>query len=1005
MAEFSKAELLNEVSQIFRAGLDPGVEGGTLNTDTEYQQLLEMTSTTLLFNPDSIFYLARMAANRLNSLVSSEVAVLEDLLVLLEDLGKIGTPVRDSTTLSNARTAILALDAASSVTNRPETQRFVRQMDAFAAQVKKNVVSQERGNILVRPREEARNVIQKNLQKLTPIHERLLTQVNALKDLLTNYLALDIPSRVSSSVLLSVSTRLQDAANTVSTTSDTANLEANRDLFLQTLANKVAVKLLGTFTDPSEFKFRSPKRPIPSTATHTGRVVGEGEAASVLTSAGPWSLPISAPLELSVSGAAPVSIDLDGIVGSFLAGRNSETFEVAAGRNRLHVTVDPEVISASVTSVSAAASGQVVLTDYYRLGFKHLGAPVAFTGADTSTPTDFYHRFIKGLRPLQALSSPSYSGGQVSVGTKVALDEPGIGFVEAHVGMYLKDSSSQEFEIVRVIDSSNCIIDPRNLTPNFSGSTILYGSRSSGVGDTEFYVGPPVATAISSGFAIVGPATKTVELTVGTRTVADLISDIGGEAGPFPADAEGSSLNWHVKAEAAVNSSPSRLALRVRSKDSPFAQVSGRFLNPQDPVGVAPLIEDSAHTLLGFLEGEQDDADTLSPAELADTVSAVTGLIGEVETTEVYSGTLKTLVDQSVVEDTGKTFASLGVAVGDQVEILEGTARGVYQITGLPAADQLTLNRDAFPSSEAGLSYRVFREQVRISITSSGAGSSLEVVSAPAELGLSTGVVYSAIPQFEAVDKLGSKLAFTGVVPGDLLRIVGDATEYSVAEVQDGTLLILEQGLPSTTSGAGFEIRSAAAQSYEQLSEDLTTFVTSPNLLRKNKFDQGVEAIDNAVTLAVLPGRNFIASRNQARRMVADLISILTRNLKRQDEYDASIPTAAATLTDILSEYSAPVIAAVDSILNAFIERKYERAAELLQQGRVTEFYGTNSETGSYGGAVMQSSRAAVNDLPRPSRTRRDFLDQRDIASDNLTTTDAAFDFSDTDDEPELPDV
>ncbi len=1002
MVAFSKAELLNEVSQIFRAGLDPGVEGGTLNTSTEYLQLLELVSTTLLFNPDGVFYLAKMAANRLNSLVISEVAILEDLLVLLEDLGKVGSAVRDTASLNNARTAVLALDAASSVTNRPETQRFTRQMDAFAAQLKTNVVSQERGNILVRPREEARNVIQENLQNLGPVHARLLTQITALKDVLDNYLALDIPSRVSTSVLASVNQRLQDAVTAVATTTDTANLESNRDLFLQTLANKVAVKLLGSFTDPSDLKFRSPKRPIPATLTHTGKVVGEGEPAAVLTSAGPWPLPISAPLELSVSGAAPASISLDGIVGSFIAGRNPETFEVAAGRNRLHVTVAPEIITDTISGISGT---QLTLSNYHRLGFKHLGAPVAFLEPDLTDPDDANLRFITALRPLQSLGLPiTYSGGQVTASGFTGIEEGAIGFTAAHVGMVLMDASLQQFEIIQVLGTNVCVIDPRNATPDFSTAGTLWGSFASGSGDSRFYF-LPALTNPPSGSVAVGPATKTAEFTVGTRDVADLISDIEGEAGPFPANAFGSTLNWHVKAEAVPNSDPPRLALRVRSKDSPFAQISGRFVNPQEPAGPATLVEGSAHTLLGFLEGELDDAGTLTPAELADTVSAVSGLVAEVETTEVYSGTLNTLVDQSVVEDAGKSFASLGVAAGDQIEILTGSARGVSQIVSLPAADQLTLDRDVFLSSEVGLSYRIFREQVRISLESAGPGSYLEVVSAPTELEVPVGVVYSSIPQFEAVDKLGAKLAFSGVVPGDLLRIVGDSTEYAVVEVQDGTRLVLDQGLPSSVNGAGFEIRSAASQSYKLLNSRLTTYVTSPNLLRKNNFHQGVEAIDNAVTLAVLPGRNFIASRNQARRMVADLLSILSTDLKRQDEYDASVPEAPTTLADILAEYSAPEVPALDNILDTLKERKYERAAALLQQARITEFYDTDDETASYGGALMSTSRAVVNDLPRPSRTRRDFLDQRDIANESLTTTDAGFDFSDTEDEPGTPDI
>src|SRR3990172_2070072 len=140
-AEYTQSELLNEVSRIFRAQVDPGREGGTLNTRTEYQQLLELSSITFLLNNDAIFYLAFLARNLLYSTLKTETDLIEDMLVALEDLGQIGQPVRDTTTLSNANTTLLALDAASSVKNRPETKRFSDLMDKFTQQYQKNVVS------------------------------------------------------------------------------------------------------------------------------------------------------------------------------------------------------------------------------------------------------------------------------------------------------------------------------------------------------------------------------------------------------------------------------------------------------------------------------------------------------------------------------------------------------------------------------------------------------------------------------------------------------------------------------------------------------------------------------------------------------------------------------------------------------------------------------------------------------------------------------------------------
>ena len=137
MADYTRAEVLNEISKIFRARLEPGREGGTLNTATEYAQLLEISALTFLLNPDAIFYVALLGVNRLKFVLAQEVAVLEDMLVGLDDLTQIGTEVTNTTSLSNARTAILSLDAATVVAGRPEARRFSRQMDEFAEQVRR----------------------------------------------------------------------------------------------------------------------------------------------------------------------------------------------------------------------------------------------------------------------------------------------------------------------------------------------------------------------------------------------------------------------------------------------------------------------------------------------------------------------------------------------------------------------------------------------------------------------------------------------------------------------------------------------------------------------------------------------------------------------------------------------------------------------------------------------------------------------------------------------------
>lgn len=1002
MADYSNAELLNEVSKVFRASLNPGKEGGTFNTFIEYQQLLEMTSVTFLFNPDSIFYIARLAANQLNSILVQEVAILEDMLVALDDLGQIGSPIRDTTTLSNARTSILSLDAAESVTNRPESQRFARQMDTFAAQLRKNLVSLEKDGAFVRPREEARNLIQANLVKLSALHAQLLDQIFSLRDALVEFLSLDLPSKVSTTALSSVSSRLQANIDEISTNTDTENVAASRRLFLETLANKVSVEILSTFTDPTEFKYRSPNRPIPSTLKHYGRVTGQGTPASVTTNAGPWVLPVSAPLVLSVSGGAPITLNLDTIKGAVLNARNSQAYEITSDKMDLHVTVDPQVWNSTIIygGTNWLGTPWVSGSDFIRLGFKHLGALILLPDVDTGIdPNDIHLRYITEMGELQTISAGNWtlSGSTLSASAFNASGEGAIGFQPGHVGAYIEDSWGQVFEVIQVISVTQCVLDLRGMTLP-AGLLKLRGTYSSGIGSTFLGFQPNLTTAVAPGDRVViGPSVKTARLSAGTRSAANIISDIQAEVGVFDAGHVGAPLNWHISPEL-VSGDSTRICLRIRSKLNPFVQITGRFTRPRNPVGFAAIDEGSAHAIFGYREGETDTTSLLTPGELVDLVGAQSGLTAEVLTTTLNEGTLETSATTSQVIDTSANFTALGVAANDQIEILDGVAAGTYRILSVLSATTLSVDIPVFIAKESS-TYRIFREQVQIAITSAGPNSYLTVVSAPSELGLTAGTVYSAIPSFEAVDKLGNKLSFTGVLPGDFLRVVGQ-DEVVISDVQD-TLLTLETGLQSTFTKVGFEIQSASARAFNTFNASLTTFTNSRNLLKKNNFDEDVSAIDNACTSAILPGQNFLSSRNQAKRMVSDLLSILTSTLLRSDEYSATVTINPNNLSDLLDTYGAAAIEVVDNILEAFSDRKYDRAATLLRACKFVDFYGTNEETGSFSGAVMNASRLVVKDLPNVSNTRHDFLAQRDIATSTLESTDAEEDFSDTDDQPE----
>jgi hypothetical protein len=1001
MARYLQEEVYNEVSKIFRTRLEPGREGGTLNTQVEYQQLLEVAATTFLFNDDAIYHLARLSSNSLTALARREVAILEDILVALEDLSQIGSAVVDTATLSNANTALLALDSATSVQGRPETARFLNLMDSYAGKQRANVISKTTGS-LVRTREEARNVLQTNAERLVKIHDKLLSHVTGLRDMMAEYDAQDIPSRVSTNALRNIRANLDGLKTNEISWSSTENLAASRKSALTAMASKVAVQLIGEFTNPQELKYRSPNRPIPRTLKHLIQTTGTGDPAYADTVSGPWSFPISGQLSVSVNGGSVSAVDLDQLAGSVLNGRNPESFVIASGdQQRLVLVLDRNVYDLTASSGSTTS---VTTSEYEDFSFKHLDMPVLFPDMTTTT-SDLLPRAIVELRTLQSCTMSYTPATKTAVcGGFAAVDEGSTGFQDHHAGCYLKDASGNRFEIAEVLSGVAVILSVPDVNPAVTpsnGAATLHGQVST-LSDTKVSFLPALSTT-PSGTVRMGPCAKLAELPTGTLTAADVIDAVQDENGPG-ASHVGAAINKHVKVQT-VGGDPTRLALSIRNRRSPYLLVGTDYLDVDLTTPASPaIVSAEAQDILGFarggtLESLFDSNDVLSPEELGRAVKdSVSGVdVQELRSTLAAGTTLSTAVGTKLVEDLSATFQSDGVVVDDVLIIESGDATGYYQIVSVNSETELEVSRTSnFGSSEANLTYSVSRWKLRISSQSRGTNSAL-LFSGASELGLPSTTQRGSIKTVEAADRIGNKFTFSLAKAGDLLRLVGSQDEYAIVSVS-GTTLTLAQGLPSNTSKAGFEIRRGAAKAFESLNSRLTTFTSSSQLLKLNKFDEGVDELVNALVSASLPGQNFASNRTRANQLTMDLLSILTDTLSRTDEYSQSQRVGPDTLLDILQSYEVPSSAPLAALVKMLTERRYDRAADLLLQGRMEEFFATTEETGSYGGSLMRSSRTTLNDLPKTPTTQFNMEREMNSANRIVETLDAEEDLSDTED-------
>ena len=1034
-ANYTDTEIVNAVAQIFRARITNTKTGGTLDTAKEYEQLLELASITFLLYPDSIFYIAQLVCNTLQTLVISEAALVEDMLVALEYMANPGTPVRDTTALSNAKTAILEFDPSSVFADRPEIQRFSRYVDLYATELAGNVV--ENGE-LVRCREEARNILRGDLDQLKSVHANMLSTLFALRDLLTTFVSLNIPSKVAVTSFSSIVSILDSMISSAKTASDADNVAASRQNMLLLQSSKSAVNTVSSFTNPGELKYRSPNNPIPPTMKHTGRVVGEGDPATILSGLGPWLLPVSAPLAIAVNGGPTQTVPVNTFNTSAIPGGVLEPFDISSDFHNIHVLVDPAQYKSVVKpGALEGTENTVFLEDAIPLKFKHLGAVVTISPplSTTNKPPapandkdgDWYPRAIKGFPRLQSWSGSSWNSSTSELtltgGTNVGPDNEDsvIGFFDAHIGCYVEHvASGTKFEILSISNPAApqpnvIVIEARDLTPG-SGAYRLYG-QPIGTTETKFYVYPDYTQERGldmEQIATIGPTTKTAKLVDALdQSVSNIIDGVTDEAIDIPTSVEipvdsytGYQLNWHVKIFP-DRGNPKKLAIAPRSRVKPYAAIAYvhvapviRVVDPDLLPTDAVLLQKSAHNVLGLQAGRVMDkvyntSDLLTAKDLVKMVGRYAqGVDAAVVENEILQGQ-----DLSVLYGTRKVMSSTdwlaaGVTAGYVLEVVGGRAAGSYRIEGVTSTELTIRRTEVFDSGESELSYKIKSSQVRLSTAYTGVDSSIRVSGAP-EFGFSTDLQYGRIYGFEAVDNKGNLVAFDRAAVGDLLRIAGDRAEYPITSVSK-TLIEVSSGLASNLVGVGFEISGAAARSYSQAWQLLTTYTTSPNLLKIHHYDESLAELDAVLTSALIPGQNFASSRGRAQQYLADLLSILTDLRLRSSEYRTSVPTSSLPLRPVLVSYEAARVEAVDSILEAFLERKYDRAVDLLRSGNVSDFYSTNDETGSYAGNMMFQARAVNNDLPSSTSTKSDVEDSLHLATRSRTVKDSNVDFEET---------
>ena len=715
----------------------------------------------------------------------------------------------------------------------------------------------------------------------------------------------------------------------------------------------------------------------------------------------------------------------------------------------LYVNVDPNIYdfeSIKWTAGMAAASAEttVEMQPPIKLGFKHLGTPFVVTSLDhdveaeawtisgntknadpdswndaleTSRWTHIHRpRCITELELLGSTSFTAVSAGSVYTFTGVILAH--------HVGFYVKNGTDR-YEITKV--AGNLVtLDMRGDADLALGAYNVYGTKGDATRLTfkpailahvnDGIVAPPGVAVVSKNTAKVGPAIKAARVASALGgTIALVVTELGKDTQPADAWTSGtnitnqphSSASHHVVFKAKFDGS-NQLTMQPRSAMNPKLLLSDEFLNVRDDLQVGsgaagdfvqfpgpyPMETRcrSIHEVIGVQPFREPDLDTyISEQEIVKIIDdGLTGASASIVETEIVASTLTVNGATKTATDSGNNFTTLGVVLGYRLELLAGDNRGIYVISSA-AASVLTLELPKnFVGTEVAVPYRIYSLKIRITSSNAGVGSTVEVTQTPAELGFSTDLQTGTVPAIKMTSKFGEDLDVSNLLPGDV------SGSYVVSTIAaDGASINLVTAVASTLEAVDLIFVG-------KVEEALVTLVaTMGTIIRNNVQTLTLDLLDRSLIPVLTPGATFSSNLNEARRHLAEILSVLTQAPRRSAEHQATIPVTD-DLESTLAAYAAPVSTNVDNLVRGLQDHKYDRAAELLSSGQFAELFETTHETASFAGAVMKAMQTVVTDLPREPVGQgavEEGLTDVQIHPD----PDADFDFSDTEDEELVP--
>lgn len=352
MADYTSSEIQAAVEKVVRSSVRrPYGSLGNRDVATTFNDLQEATAGVFILNSNAPFYVVFLGAQRLLEAIDSELQTVTKLVEAIDNTGRLVKEIKSTASLSNAHAALEALETAAanrsqafqSIESIPAFKRYDSNLQQFLDDASVN--SRVHGAIVPTPAE-SREVLAGLVTDLSTQQTNLVSRATYLANAISDYDQMNLPSVLAQGVMARARQVLSERIDELNKLSPSARLGVIRDVTLDLLVGRAAVKGLGSLKQTTTFAL------IEGTASlfaDTDHLASTALLFSDLP--GPYAIWAGFSfLDFTADGSFTFSVAAPGSFVAFLGSSLLEPYEVTAFNNTLVIEVDHPTFVSTVTA-------------------------------------------------------------------------------------------------------------------------------------------------------------------------------------------------------------------------------------------------------------------------------------------------------------------------------------------------------------------------------------------------------------------------------------------------------------------------------------------------------------------------------------------------------------------------------------------------------------------------------------------------------------------------------